>query len=189
MPGGSGAPGPRPRVPLHPRPGAHTPTPGEVPAATVTSSPGRRDAPTSFLLPGRWTGWAEGRQRPWEREVPAGTTEPPPWGCQELWLPRGNLGGAQGCGTLSEEPRAWPVGFRPEQDPGWGWGSAGQSPRDHSRGHPGQRGGWSQRGRPLRFPEGLLWPRPSGPPLKPTPPIPDGPSRILRGRQGTEPQR
>ena len=116
---------------------------------------------------------------------PAGTAEPPPWGCQELWLPRGNLDGAQGYGTLSEEPQAWPVGFRPEQDPGRGWGSAGRSPRDHSRGRPGQRGGWSQRGRPLRSPEGLLWPRPSGPPLKPTPPIPDGPSWPLTDPAGT----
>lgn len=47
---------------------SHTHT-SEVPAATVTSSPGCRHAPTSFLLPGRQTGWAEGRQRPWERQV------------------------------------------------------------------------------------------------------------------------
>ena len=66
-----GAPGPLAHVMCSSAPAAwcsHTHT-SEVPAATVTSSPGCRHAPTSFLLPGTQTGWAEGRQRPWERQV------------------------------------------------------------------------------------------------------------------------
>lgn len=112
----SRGPWPTSRAPLHPRPGAHTPTPGEVPAAAVASSPRRRHPPTSFLSPGRWTGRVEGRQRLWEREVSPGTAEPPPRVYQGLWTPRGNMDGARGCGALSAEPRAWPVGLRLEQD-------------------------------------------------------------------------
>lgn len=133
-------PWPTARAPLHPRPGVHTHTrrSASCHGRLVSRAPSR-----SHVLPvtREMDGVGGGLTEALGGRGPAGTAEPPPRGCQGLWLPRGNLDGARGCGALSEEPRAWPVGFRPEQDPGEG-ASAGQGPRDRSRGRPGQRGGW-----------------------------------------------
>lgn len=99
-----------------------------------------------------------------------GPTRQPGW-CPGLWrtLQSPELG-QRGAG-LSRTPGA-PAGRGPRTAPGVARVSAGT-----------EAGGVG----PSALPEGLLWSRPSGPPLKSKLPIPDGPSRILQGRQGTEP--